>query len=181
MYKNRIFLFGCFWTLVSVIPTIFFTTEHWWGPLASRYTYLPRVGIAILVGTFTALAVSRMKRRVVILFIVLLFYNLFYWSFTVNQKYPYVYATGKTLKEAISLINVSKITTVYVAPNRPFESNNAYIVGAFETRTELKKEDLIFLKGDAPGILPKNSAILIWDAEERSFQVDIPTTSLDIK
>ncbi len=171
LVRNRTIGYGLLWILITALPTLFFSTVHWWGPLASRYAYLPRVGAGIIAGAiFTE--VFKFKKYSMACYIMLLLVNACSWIYIVSRDYPYVYASGRTLQKAVRDIGIQGIRPVYIAPYRPFESNVASIVGAFRTLTALGDEDIIFLHSNDHPNYAHGSAELIWDEAGRTYRVN---------
>jgi len=176
-FKNQsVILYGIFWSVISCLPTIFFITEYWWNPLPSRYTYLPRAGIVVfLIGIYVFLSQkSLIKKRIFsFLLLIVLLWQFIFWISVVSREYDYVYQSGRTLRQAIIEINEKKyIEKVIVAPNRPFEGNIAHIVGAFETLSAIKEKNIIFLEENEKRKIEPNQAMLFWNAQTRSYEVE---------
>lgn len=166
--------FGLAWAVVTILPTIFFGTATWWGLLASRYTYLPRLGLILAIGAWYAhFAEHKNLRRWFVGWLVLLMvYQSMVMSITVWGDYAaYVYKTGSSLQLAARTAAAVQIERMYVATDRPFEANEAYIVGALETLGNIRESNIVFLKTPEAPSLKKNEAVLRWSPQLRSYQV----------
>ena len=173
-YKSKVFLLGLAWSAISLMPTIFFISENWWDVLASRYTYLPRIGIALLLcAIFIGVEKKQAVRRFFLVFFILLMsYYTYNWLTIVKDEYPYVYRTGDTLQRALVDLAQTDVEKVYVSPDRPFESNQAHIVGAIESIAEIQEKDIVFLEDKKSITDGKNTAVLYWDFTTDAYKYD---------
>jgi len=164
-------MFGLLWTLVALLPTIFFTTDHWWQPLASRYTYLPRVGVVVaLAGTYAGLRQQIARWAVVGLIVAVAVWQTLWWSGIVARDYDYVYRTGRSLQAAVRSVQSHDVSRILIAPDRPFEGNLAHIIGAFVALGGFREEEVIFLNTAHPTV-GKGEALLKWDPAGRQYDV----------
>lgn len=171
--KIKLFWYGLFWIVITTLPTIFFITTHWWDVSSSRYTYIARVGLIFIIGALY-LKINknlRLKQVFTILLVILLICQTVFWIITVQKEYPYVYNSGRTLIKTVKQIDSNNIDQVYVAEERPFANNPAHIVAAFETLSDIKEEQIIFLEKDQEYELSENQILLYWNEELQTYQI----------
>lgn len=179
LYKFRqvkLVWFGLAWTLVGVAPFIFFNTQFWWEPLASRYNYLPRIGVIIILASiFHYLVVHNKARHIVsgLLSIVVISVvsQLVFMAYVVNSQYNYVYNTGRSLTQIMEEIKTVNPDKILVRWDYPFTGNNAHIVGAASIIANIEEERLKFLqKGDIEH-LEQKEILLYWNAQARQYDI----------
>ena len=151
------------------LPTIFFVTESWAGVLASRYTYLARIGpVVALAGNFS---IGGMKRRWLFALIIAItaVWGITFWVKVVTREYGYIYQTGRSLQQAAAM-EIAPLQLL-VTDDRPFRNNRADVVGAMYDIAGLVANQIIFLEPGAPRTLREGEALLWWDAAGRSYRV----------
>jgi hypothetical protein len=165
--------FGLYWGVLASLPTIFFQVEGPWMPLSSRYGYLPRVGTVMAFVLVVFSLVGRRRRTwAAAAVIAVIAAEASFAAIEFHADYPYVYATGRTLTAALEQARDSGITHLYVLPNRPFESNEAHLVGATSVLIDMPEEQLIFMKkGETLPPLTDHAAALKWNAEAREYRL----------
>lgn len=164
------------WAIFSLLPTTFFATTHWWEPLASRYTYLPRVGaVMALVIILTHYIVKNKARKIisfVAVFIMAAFLAQAVFMFkTMALDYDYVYQSGRSLAHAAKLLDNKNMEAVYVHPEHPFRGNNTHIIGALAVFADLKEEQIFFLKTDERVLLNSEKMLLYWSPKARQYEL----------
>ncbi|MFH0873901.1 MAG: hypothetical protein V1846_03665 [Candidatus Komeilibacteria bacterium] len=171
--KSLIFYYGLLWVLIASLPTIF-AVDRLWMPLSSRYTYLPRIGIIIILAVALRKLFSLWPRKCVYLVIVLLFsYNIFYWLLVAHSDYPYVYQTGRSLKQVVEQVGTRKTDKVYMLEPYPFWQNYPMVVGAFSTLIGLPEARIIFVPEEqAAGFKGGVSdAVIYWDRATEKYYI----------
>jgi len=162
--------------LFSLLPTTFFATAHWWEPLASRYTYLPRVGAVMTLSIIlTHYIVRNQAKRIisftaVVIFIIFLSQIVFMFKI-VALDYQYVYQSGRSLAQAAKLLDPTMTESLYVHPEHPFRGNNTHIIGAFAVFSGLKEEEIIFLTADERVALDPTTMLLYWSPKARQYEL----------
>jgi len=174
--KEKIVLFGLGWILVTISPTLFFSTATWWEPMASRYTYLPRVGaVIILVGMLHSLVMKNKARYVIggFVWFVILSVSVQTWVMirSTTTEYAYVYTTGRTLSHAMEQLRDTVPGMVLVRPDRPFPNNNATIVGAASVIAGIPEQNIEFLKNTEDILLPSQTILLYWDHANKTYAI----------
>lgn len=171
--KSLIFYYGLFWVLIASLPTIF-AVDKWWVPLVSRYTYLPKVGaVLICVILLEKIYHSWSKKYFYAFSLLLIVYNLVYWIIIAKNDYPYVYQSGRSLKQVVEVVGQKNPARVFMVFPFPFENNNAHVVGAFSTLINFSWERIIFIKEDQMEITSINpqDAIIYWDNKNRLYYI----------
>jgi hypothetical protein len=166
--KSLLFWYGLSWILIASLPTIF-AVDKLWMPLASRYTYLLKIGTVFILCALLARLLKKVPKKIVYIFIFSLFvYNVFYWVNIVKKDYPYVYQSGRALKEVVLKIAPQNPANIFMVRPLPFEGNTAHIVGAFSTLMDYPKEKIIFIDQEN---LPENpnGIIVYWDHQKRVY------------
>jgi hypothetical protein len=163
-------------SVASILPTTFFATTNWWEPLASRYTYLPRVGaVAALAVILSYYIVHNRARRVISLAaIAIVVVSVFQISFmlkTVASDYDYVYQSGRSLAVAAKLLNDPKTELVYVHPVRPFRENHTHVIGAMSIYAGLVEDQIVFLEEDEEVLLSPEKMLLYWYPRARQYEL----------
>lgn len=179
LYKFRhikLVWLGLAWAIIGITPFIFFQTQFWWEPLASRYNYLPRIGIIIMLASILHhLIVSNKARHVIsgLVFVVIIsvFTQLIFTAYIVNAQYGYVYNTGRSLTNAMQEVAILKPDKIFVRWDYPFTGNNAHIVGAASVIANVPEEKIVFLKKGESENLSGNEILLYWDAQSRKYSI----------
>ena len=176
-WSLRLVRLGLAWIFVAMAPTIFFLTKHWWDPLSSRYTYLPRIGmIMILTSVLHYYIVANKSRHIVngLVGVIALisFLQVAIMLYTVNHEYLLVYNTGRSLHEAMGEIKTCGAKKVSIRWDYPFTGNNAHIVGAASTIAGLREDQLVFLKRGQEEKINSGEALLFWQARKKQYEVD---------
>ncbi len=169
--KYKLVWFGVAWAVLASLPTLFFVTEHWWSPLASRYTYLPRIGMVIVLVVIVTRLAPRMRRASAIFISVIVIWQVVFWGVRVAQEYPLIYTSGSTLRSSVEQIAKQRSSHIFVASDRPFAANNAHVVAAFATLSPIHEKQITFLQKDIDVSLADNQALLYWDFEQNTYQV----------
>ncbi len=173
---------GYVWILISIAPTLFFETSVWWEPLASRYTYIPRLGaIMIVAGILTHYIVKNRSRHVIHYFATILMvvsaFQIGYMMYVVKTEYAYVYKTGRTLVHAASLLKNRTTFKLFVHPEHPFRGNDSHLIGAINTIANVPEDNIIFVhSAEVPRLAP-GDMILYWNPEARQYEL---TNHVDI-
>lgn len=169
-WRHSSIMFGLGWTIMTVLPTMFMTVDNWWRPLASRYTYLPRIGIIIIIASAYSITRSvRVKYASFTFITLLLLWQTVYWVNVVRSEYGYVYKSGSSLLQTARLISEHHISRVLVAPNRPFEGNPAHIVGALEIIANIKEKNIVFLDEKIAPAINDDEVLMTWDPQQRIY------------
>jgi len=169
-FRNKVLWFTVCWMIFSVMPTIFFKSALWWEPIASRYTYLPRVGLVIGLSSFLYFLWEKkngvVKYGCLFVLISIIVYGQVVAVFNMGDKYPFVYQTGESLVEVIEDARVSEFDKICVLPGRPFENNVSYIVGAGKVVANYAENDILFVEdvNNCP-----ISYIIEWDKANEKF------------
>ncbi len=174
--RLRLVWLGLVWTLISIAPTLLFITARWWDPLASRYTYLPRLGIVlILAAIIQHHIVNNRQRRVigpmVVVIICCLIAQLILMYQAIFQKYPFVYQTGRSLHQALVQAAEQQPDKIYWRWGRPFETNHAHIIGAAATIANLEESQLIFLEHGASEARNSGDVLIYWDGLAKQYRL----------
>ncbi len=174
--KLKLVWLGFLWMIVSIAPVLFFKTEFWWEPLASRYNYLPRVGMLIVIAAILHHLIVHNKSRAIIsslIYIVVIATGTQVYGMirAVTTEYDYVYATGKTLVRAIEEIRDNHSQKIIVQWDHPFTANTAHIVGATKIIANIDEKNITFLKKDEKGDGGEDGALLYWDPERRAYGI----------
>ena len=167
---------GIIWLILFICPTIFFQTEHWWYVLASRYTYLPRIGMVIIIaGIFRYHIVKNTARYIINAFVIVILLvsivQIVFMAQTISKNYDYVYNTGRTLVKAMEQIKEIKPDYVLVRWDYPFTNNKAHIVGAASTVAGINEEKIIFLTKAQSERLAEGEVLLYWNAQKRTYEI----------
>ncbi|MFH0928267.1 MAG: hypothetical protein V1821_02210 [bacterium] len=173
--KLPIVWFGLAWILITVLPTIFFKPEYWFDPLASRYEYLPRIGsILMIVGIFIYHVSHNTARRVIngfaLALILISIVQIIFMAETVSAEYDYVYASGRTLVQAVKEISPTA-SKVYIQWDHPFTNNHAHIVGVLQIINKIPESKIVFLDKDEKAVMVQNEVVLYWDALRREYHI----------
>ena len=168
--------FGFLWILISISPTLFFKTSVWWEPLASRYTYIPRLGaVMIIVGILTHYIAKNRSRHIIHFFATILIavsiFQIGYMLYVVKTEYAYVYKTGRTLAHAASLLKNRSSFNLFVHQEHPFRDNDSHIIGAINTIANVPENHIIFLKSKQVPTLAPEDMILYWNPEARQYEL----------
>ncbi|MBD3311686.1 MAG: glycosyltransferase [Candidatus Magasanikbacteria bacterium] len=173
-HKIKLVWLGFFWMIISISPTIFFKTELWWQPLASRYTYLPRIGMVIILVAILQYFLKKYKKNKFILstivIIIILGLQLFFTLSNISSNYPYVYSTGKNLVNEIKQLKNREINKIYFLPDRPFENNTAHIVGAASVIANIEEEKIVFTKEKYIPNMDKNDFLFYWNHQKNKYE-----------
>jgi len=180
LYKFRqlkLIWLGFVWLIITISPVIFFRTEYWWQPLASRYNYLPRFGAILIISVILHYLIVQNKSRHIIsglIYVVIIttFAQIYFMAATITTEYNYVYNTGRSLVRAMEKINQIGPQKIIVRWDHPFTANNAHLVGAVAIITDIREENIIFLKPDEPEELKNNQSVLLyWEPNLRQYEV----------
>ncbi len=174
--KLKLMWYGLFWLLVSISPFIFFKTEFWWEPLASRYNYLPRIGAIIIIASILHYLIIQNKSRHIIsslisIVIISISAQLYFMGKAITTEYNYVYNTGRTLTQAMQKIEKIKPNKILIRWDYPFTSNNAHLIGAASIITGIEEKDIIFLNKNEEEIINEREILLYWDAHKRKYEI----------
>ncbi|MFA6467008.1 MAG: hypothetical protein WCV71_04055 [Patescibacteria group bacterium] len=171
--KSLLFYYGLFWLLIASLPTIF-AVDKWWMPLVSRYTYLPKVGaVLIFVLLLEKMYRAWPKKYFYALVSLIIIYNLAYWVIIAKNDYPYVYQSGRSLKQMVEEVGQKNPVRVFMVFPFPFENNNAHVVGAFSTLIDFSWERIIFVEEnqlEAASPSPQD-AVVYWDNKNRLYHI----------
>lgn len=167
---------GLFWMLISIAPTLLFITARWWDPLASRYTYLPRLGLILILAVIIHYHVtSNQSRRVISLMVVAIVFcliaQLVLMYRAVFKEYPFVYQTGRSLHQVLVQAAEQQPGRIYWRWGRPFETNHAHIIGAASTIANLEEKQLIFLENGASEARNSEDVLIYWDGPAREYRL----------
>jgi glycosyltransferase involved in cell wall biosynthesis len=167
---------GLFWMLISIAPTLLFITARWWDPLASRYTYLPRLGLILILAVIIHYHVtSNQSRRVISLMVVAIVFcliaQLVLMYQAIFQEYPFVYQTGRSLHQVLVQAAEQQPEKIYWRWGRPFETNHAHIIGAASTIANLEESQLIFLENGASEGRDSGDVLIYWDGPAREYRL----------
>jgi hypothetical protein len=165
--KNSTVLVGFLWASVAALPVLFFQTMTWWELFPSRYTYSIRVGMVVFVAAMIADLLQHGKevRLAHRFFWVLVFASLLHTVNMVhilNTEYGYVYQTGRALHTAAVEVSGVAPTRVIIPWYRPFNKNNAHIVGALWVMARIPEKNIIFLEKDEPYSALPGDVLLEW-------------------
>lgn len=170
---------GLYWIIVTIAPTIFFISQRIAEPLASRYTYLPRIGLVIIIaGLFAHYIKNNSSRSVINFFVFILLAvslsHIVLMIKTTESEYKYVYNTGRTLVDSVRKINPSH--QIFVHNSRPFSTNEAHIVGVFDLVYNIKESQLTFISEGTPQKdsiknLPPTSTLLYWHHDKKMYTI----------
>lgn len=167
-------IFGLLWMVISLFPVIFFSDPESPFLIASRYTYLARIGlIFVLIELLAPLLRSPrtiLKTTLAISVLALVAVpHLLSLNEKIRTEYAYVFGTGRTLVPAIRHLNDYPGYTMVVSHERPFDNNDAAIVGAASVIAHIPESRIIFLEKNEKKTLKPREALLAWDAAARSF------------
>jgi len=170
--KSKLFWYGSTWLIISSLPTIF-AIDKWWMPLASRYTYLPKIGMIFILAVLIRKLYKKYNTKIINIFLIILFaYNTLYWINIANKEYPYVYQSGRSLKEIVKLVGEKQANMVYMIYPFPFEKNNAHVVSAFSTLIDYPEHKIIFIdENDIPK--DPNGAIIRWNSQTKKYSLEL--------
>lgn len=142
--------YGVLWIGVACAPTLFFTTNNFFEPLASRYNYLPRIGAVFMLSvvfssiiTNSVVKHSIKKVGVILGFIVL--FQMYSLTNIIFHDYPSVYHSGRELVELTQNIKARDAKSITVLPERPFPNNVAHMIGIFDSVAHIPEKDVYFL------------------------------------
>lgn len=171
--KSLIFYYGLFWLLIASLPTIF-AVDKWWMPLVSRYTYLPKIGaVLIFMVLLEKIYRSWPKKYFYVLTSLIIVYNLVYWIIIAKNDYPYVYQSGRSLKQVVEEVGQKNPDRVFMIFPFPFQNNNAHVVGVFSTLINFSWEQVIFIEESQLEVFTPSSqdAIIYWDNKNRLYYI----------
>ncbi|MCX6780501.1 MAG: hypothetical protein NT003_00050, partial [Candidatus Magasanikbacteria bacterium] len=182
-------IIGLLWVCIGLVPTIFLPSMHWWDSLASRYTYLPRVGLATAVGSLLTVLirderVARLAKPFVILLIAVVFIQFAQMIYTVTTTYSRVYATGIALETSARMIKSEHASIVIMEPNRPFEENQAHIFGVMNVVSGIDMSNVIFTdsKNNTKELhISNGTAVLRWVPAAYSYVLILPDKEIKIQ
>jgi hypothetical protein len=168
--------FGYAWMIISVMPTIFLATVNWWDPLASRYTYLPRFGMALVLAAILHYHLGQKKSRypaiiTAVAIIALLAIQFSYMTKLINRDYPYVYQTGRSLVTAMTEVKELAPKKLLVQWDHPFTANNAHLVGAAIVIGGIKEEEIVFPPPEEKIKLKPSEVLLYWDGASEEYLI----------
>jgi hypothetical protein len=151
---------------------MFFAGDHWWTPMASRYMYLPRIGLVIALAAIVIHLFSKIKIRMaggvaVVIFAASLIQSFFIFGLF-GFDYAYVYKTGRSLAYAASLLR-GKDIVVLVAPGHPFNDNEAHIIAALNVFGDVEPNRVVFVPDAKVAVKGPGQVILEWNAERRDY------------
>ena len=174
--RLRLVWLGLVWTLISIAPTLLFITARWWDPLASRYTYLPRLGIILILAAIIQYhIINNERRRVISPMVVIigccLVAQLVLMYQAIFQEYPFVYQTGRSLHQVLVQAAEQQPNKIYWRWGRPFEANHAHIIGAAATIANLEESQLIFLENGASEGRDSGDVLIYWDGPAREYRL----------
>jgi len=167
---------GLFWIIVCISPTIFFTPEYWWQPLASRYTYFARVGMVFFLMSILQRMITKNTARFIVsafMWIVAIVSLAQVYSMvhiTLND-YEYVYTSGRTLAAAMETLKQTQPSRIVVRWDHPFQNNMAHIVGAGSVIAHLPEERFFFLQKDEKFELKQGEVLLYWNAPKKMYEI----------
>ncbi|MEK7619599.1 MAG: hypothetical protein AAB416_05215 [Patescibacteria group bacterium] len=172
--KRPLILFGLSWIVVSLLPVIFFADSESPYLIASRYTYLARIGLILaFLGFIAPLLRGPIKNPKFVFSLVLVSaLSASHLVFVYNRlttEYAYVYQTGRTLVSALEEMKNYPDHILYVSRERPFDKNDAAIVGAASVVADISESRIVFLKKDEKKIPGKNETLLTWDYQKKLF------------
>jgi hypothetical protein len=175
-HQLKLVRLGFWWMLVSIAPTILFHTPHWWEPLSSRYTYLPRIGMIMILASIIHYHISKNTARYVVNTFVLavlaaVTVQLAIMVRIVTNEYVYVYDTGRTLYAAMSQVRDDAPRRLLVRWDHPFTGNTAHLVAAADTIAGLPESAVIFLSKGAKENLLQGDDLLYWNAKKQTYEV----------
>ncbi|HNW20109.1 MAG TPA: glycosyltransferase [bacterium] len=174
--RLRLVWLGLAWSLISIAPTLLFITARWWDPLASRYTYLPRLGIVLILAVIIQHHIVNNRRWRVISPMVLviagcLIAQLILMYQAIFQEYPFVYQAGRSLHQVLAQAAEHQPNKIYWRWGRPFETNHAHIIGAAATIANLEESQLIFLENGASEARDNGDVLIYWDGPAREYRL----------
>ncbi|MBM2821192.1 MAG: hypothetical protein HW405_952 [Candidatus Berkelbacteria bacterium] len=174
--KLKLIWFGFLWLLISISPFIFFKTEFWWEPLASRYNYVSRIGAIIIIATILRHLIVHNKARYIInsliyMVIITIAVQLYFMAKTITTEYDYVYNTGRSLTQAMQKIDEINPNKIFVRWDHPFTENNAHIIGAASIIANIDETNIVFLKKNEKEIIDNQEILLYWEPHERKYAI----------
>ncbi len=175
--KIKLIWYGFVWLVISISPFIFFKTESWWDVLASRYTYLPRIGAIFIIAAILQYLIVQNKTRNILnntIFLVVLtsiFAQLLFMYRAITTDYTYVYATGRSLSQTMEKIKIMSPDKVFVRWDRPFEGNTAHILGAASVITNLDTTKIIFLEQNADETITDREILIYWNPYIKEYEI----------
>ncbi|MDD4902212.1 MAG: hypothetical protein PHE24_03670 [Patescibacteria group bacterium] len=174
--KLSLVRFGFIWIVITIAPTIMLATVNWWDPLASRYTYLPRFGMIIILAAILHYHVSQKKSRLrgsamAAIIIILTGWQTVYLFQVVNRDYPYVYQTGRSLVAAMKEVEKLAPIKLFIRWDYPFTGNNAHLYGAAITIGRMKDDGIIFPPADEKIQLQPGEVLMYWDGDAREYKI----------
>jgi len=174
--RLRLVWLGLAWMLISIAPTLLFITARWWDPLASRYTYLPRLGMVLILAAIIQYHIVNNRQRgvisrtvVVIIFCIVAQVILMYRA--ILTEYPFVYRSGRSLHQVLTEAAQQSPNKIYWRWGRPFEENHAHIIGAASTIANLEENDLVFLEQGADESLGDGDVLIYWDGLAKQYRL----------
>jgi hypothetical protein len=167
---------GFLWMLVAIAPTIMLASVNWWDPLASRYTYLPRFGMALVLAAILNYYVEKKSAKLVIsavmaVIIILTGWQTIYMVRVVNRDYPYVYQTGRSLVAEMNEVEKLAPKRLFIRWDHPFTSNNAHLYGAAITIGRLNGDQIFFPAADEKIKLQPGDVLLYWDGYSEEYKI----------
>jgi protein O-mannosyl-transferase len=176
--KLPLIRFGFAWMIISVMPTIFLATVNWWDPLASRYTYLPRFGMALILAAILHYHLGQKKSRypaiiAAVAIVALLAIQFSYMTKLINRDYPYVYQTGRSLVTAMAEVKGLTPEKLLIQWDHPFTANNAHLVGAAIVIGGLKEDMIVFPPPEEKIKLKPGEILLYWDGTTEQYLIKL--------
>ena len=164
------------WLLIGISPFIFFKTESWWEPLASRYNYLPRFGAILVIATILHYLIINNKSRYIIsgliyFVIITTMAQIYFATIKITSEYDYVYNTGRSLVQAMKKINEINPKKIIVQQDHPFPANTAHIVGVVATITSVNENNIIFLQKNEKINLNNEDVLLYWNHQQKKYEI----------
>jgi len=174
--KLKLIWLGFSWLLITISPFIFFKTELWWEPLASRYNYLPRIGAIIIIAAILHYLIIYNKARYIIsgliyLIIITIASQLYFMSAAITTEYDYVYNSGKTLVQAMKKIDKANPHKLFIRWDHPFTANHAHIIGAASIIADISEENIIFLKKNEEENIKNQNILLYWNPHKKKYEI----------
>jgi len=168
------------WLLIGISPFIFFKTESWWEPLASRYNYLPRFGAILVIATILHYLIINNKSRYIIsgliyFVIITTMAQIYFATIKITSEYDYVYNTGRSLVQAMKKINEINPKKIIVQQDHPFPANTAHIVGVAATITSVNENNIIFLQKNEKINLNNEDVLLYWNHQQKKTNLAFQT------
>lgn len=167
---------GLVWIYITMAPTIFFFTTNFWDPLASRYTYLPRIGLVMILAAILHFYITKNKSPKIVnwlvgFIIVISSLQIVMMLRVVKNEYLFVYSTGRTLVSSLETVKACGAQKLLVRPGYPFGNNNAHLVGAASTVAGIKEAQVVFMVKNSKVELRTGEAELWWRGDIKEYQV----------